>query len=1466
MTLKTQGIAVLFSVFVVIALSLVLPVYAEFPSPHQQIENGVDLHDIQCNTDRVHAIRSNENHVCVTQKSAERMNWQIILDDSMPYMQVVGQEPKQEIETGFTTISLKEDFDGWIGISHFCAGWPKDFSVTFPNVVEVGQEFNVTIGYTYLIYDQGDIDESLETGEPLIPEDAEERLGSARGICNDPRVYVLTNEKLSLITKGVFHENQTNDKTGRVESVHHVDYPFNNTVKQTQDITFKYDNLPDRYDQELWLNFIGNKPSLMIEHFVDDNGILYLLANKSCDRCIVETTGHAFVAQSRSIDVENSDFYTRHIPLPPQPAPFTPVNDTRPMPFEALAEAVTVLNIYNVIDWIRTELNYSQSYIDEFAEKFPDLAARFISFLDFDIPSAYAQSPQLVYVYGHFTYQDSPTNIKLDGALVCAFDRDTDTGVASDDVAVNYGNSPACDDTDANGFYRIAMPKSDTNDSGSVDLVLYVYPNSKYFDFVGNYTSATGTGDKITLGLYYPNAIGDSNLASASGNIRNDTHLVDSIKLAHIMQETARHIDNTYDYELPKVIVSYDENECEGTGYTPGDNKLISLDHRVQPLFCNTVHFMHDSDTPKHEVYHYYNDLIYTVKNNGNLPDTSDWVPGHKPTLTLPESQAWIEGIASAFVLLEKDSHLYTSVSNTNQFNYEVGYVTLPNGTTVYFAEGPTSEGAVTQFIWDLVDSTPNEVGDDANKTDTVSVSDSTVNDVFDDPLNNEQIVAETVLNFVDDWEDTELVDISNILLLNAIIDELPVVTTDEFLGNVIFEDDFDTNLSKWTLNGDEDWEIGRWVVAQPPFATGSILEQILYQVGRSNNCDDYCHMTQKNPLSLSSYDKLYLNFWYFVDESVDLKTPDNEGLKVEIYDGSDWNEIFYWYKDNGNTNNWQEIKNHDISSYAGNSFKIRFTAISSSNSEDMQIANLQIRGVPSSDNSDGDGGGNSDNTPPVITLNDPISMDLEHNATYVDPGYSAIDNVDGNITSSVVVSGEVNFTALTTYFLNYDVSDVAGNAAQTITRIVNVVDTTPPVIAVPPNAVFEATGVLTRLNSNDYGNAAVTDNYDQSITVANNATSIFPLGNTTINWTATDDAGNSANATQTITIQDTTAPAITIPDDVTVEATGIITSLGVADYGTATATDLADANPTITNDAPTSFPLGDTVITWTATDGTGNSATATQTVTVRDTVPPSITPLPFGVYVSVGADAPSAIDFEVPDVTDAVDAAVTASCTPAPGSLLSPGVTVVMCTASDASGNSASMSFTLNVNLSYAHSPQILSADVTDSAVVLDWYRPTFGGDVTGYQVLRSNATTTDMAVIWQGVSTSFVDYTVLPDTEYTYHAISVNGTRISSPSNTVTVTTDPAGLIGLMAVSTDGAVTLTWNDVPGADRYVVRKSVAVDSLISRYAWFLGGDILTVTDHSVSAGETFVYHVVADDRTDYHDYLHYDFVEVRVE
>lgn len=85
--------------------------------------------------------------------------------------------------------------------------------------------------------------------------------------------------------------------------------------------------------------------------------------------------------------------------------------------------------------------------------------------------------------------------------------------------------------------------------------------------------------------------------------------------------------------------------------------------------------------------------------------------------------------------------------------------------------------------------------------------------------------------------------------------------------------------------------------------------------------------------------------------------------------------------------------------------------------------------------------------------------------------------------------------------------------------------------------------------------------------------------------------------------VVDTVAPVITIPVDVTVEATGANT---VVDIGVATAVDNVINNATVTqsNDAPASYPIGTTVVTYSASDDAGNSATATQNVTIIDTCP----------------------------------------------------------------------------------------------------------------------------------------------------------------------------------------------------------------------------------------------------------------------
>jgi hypothetical protein len=86
------------------------------------------------------------------------------------------------------------------------------------------------------------------------------------------------------------------------------------------------------------------------------------------------------------------------------------------------------------------------------------------------------------------------------------------------------------------------------------------------------------------------------------------------------------------------------------------------------------------------------------------------------------------------------------------------------------------------------------------------------------------------------------------------------------------------------------------------------------------------------------------------------------------------------------------------------------------------------------------------DTTKPVITLlgNNPVNVTLGD--TYVDAGATASDNVDGDITSKIVVTGSVNTTVLGTYILYYNVKDNAGNSADEKTRTVNVVS-----VPIPP-------------------------------------------------------------------------------------------------------------------------------------------------------------------------------------------------------------------------------------------------------------------------------------------------------------------------------------------------------------------------------------------------------------------------------
>ena len=235
-------------------------------------------------------------------------------------------------------------------------------------------------------------------------------------------------------------------------------------------------------------------------------------------------------------------------------------------------------------------------------------------------------------------------------------------------------------------------------------------------------------------------------------------------------------------------------------------------------------------------------------------------------------------------------------------------------------------------------------------------------------------------------------------------------------------------------------------------------------------------------------------------------------------------------------------------------------------------------------------------------------------------------------------------------------------------------IDTTPPTISVS-GVEAEATGRLTAVQ---YAVGA-TDPEGSAVTVSCTPPpgSAFPLGETPIECTATDASGNVATATFTIVVKDTTPPTVRTPTGLAAEATSA--GGAVVDFD-ATATDVVDGNvgPTCSTPSGSTFPLGSTLVTCTATDAHGNEGVGRFEVVVKDATPPALG-LPDTIVAEATSTDGAAVSYEA-SATDLVDGSVGVTCSSASGATFALGGTTVECSATDAAGNTGTGSFEVHV------------------------------------------------------------------------------------------------------------------------------------------------------------------------------------------
>ncbi|MBJ6119300.1 HYR domain-containing protein, partial [Pontibacter sp. BT310] len=256
--------------------------------------------------------------------------------------------------------------------------------------------------------------------------------------------------------------------------------------------------------------------------------------------------------------------------------------------------------------------------------------------------------------------------------------------------------------------------------------------------------------------------------------------------------------------------------------------------------------------------------------------------------------------------------------------------------------------------------------------------------------------------------------------------------------------------------------------------------------------------------------------------------------------------------------------------------------------------------------------------------------------------------------------AANINGTDVFTYKVNNGASD---SEIATVNVAIVAVNDAPVAVAKPLTADADANCQVVVEASAFNNNSSDIDGDILTFTVSPSGP--YTAGVTNVTLTVSDGTGGSSTATTTITVADKINPTITAPIAVTVNTDAGKNTASGAVLGTATTADNCAVAST-TNDAPATFPLGNTTVTWTVTDAAGNTATSMQVVTVTDNEKPvpTIATLP----TITGECSAIAI---APTATDNAAGTVTGTTTD-PLEYLEQGTYTITWTYNDGNGNTA--------------------------------------------------------------------------------------------------------------------------------------------------------------------------------------------------
>ncbi|MEK7833335.1 MAG: HYR domain-containing protein, partial [Acidobacteriota bacterium] len=215
-------------------------------------------------------------------------------------------------------------------------------------------------------------------------------------------------------------------------------------------------------------------------------------------------------------------------------------------------------------------------------------------------------------------------------------------------------------------------------------------------------------------------------------------------------------------------------------------------------------------------------------------------------------------------------------------------------------------------------------------------------------------------------------------------------------------------------------------------------------------------------------------------------------------------------------------------------------------------------------------------------------------------------------------------------------------------------------------------------------------------------------------------------------------------------------------------------------------FAVGTTTVTCTATDASNNTATCTFTVTVTDNQNPTITCPANQTAVSPGG--PVAVTYPAPTATDNCPG-VTTNCVPASGSTFALGTTTVTCTATDAANLTATCSFTVTViTCTSITCPADIFVGTTGNSSVVTYSLPVANGNCGTITCSPASGSTFNVGTTTVSCSSSIGNQTC---------AFNVTVNRVGGTVSDPLVCTGPGNTVqATLVISNNGNVNQTIAD----------------------------------------------------------------------